>query len=546
MLHSATSSVGLQKCKLHHKNDLSTNLFNIVQFNVRSLLPKIEEVRNVFLNMYVHVICINETWLDSSVSDNEINIDGFTVFRKDRTRHGGGVAVFVRRELLPILKSDLDIPGLEAIWIEVNVKSEQFLICSLYRPPSACSGYFERIIDNIEHASIFCKNIIITGDLNINYNHDVGSNSCSVKLLENMFDLKQLIHSPTRLTPTSSTIIDHILTSIPEKHVSAGVVQFCFSDHYVVYTALSLTPPNAAHRYLTKRCFKKFIPYNFFTDISRSVVLNGSAYINDVETAWQNWKYEFVNICNKHAPMRKFRIKNKNNPWFNDHIQNMIYERNHYHNLAIKTNKSEHWMHYRSLRNKINETIKYSKKHYFRTFISLNNNNISGMWRALRHVLPAKKEQDSIPNELDCNKFNDYFATIGNNLTCNLDTNKPLPSINVPKPTHPFIFKDIDFHYIRSKIIDLPDKAYPDSVGIDNIMLKLAADVIAISLTNILNLSLQTSELPNEWKTARITPIYKKNGSKFECNNYRPISILPTIAQNFGISCEGTDSISFH
>ena len=173
MLHSATSSVGLQKCKLHHKNDLSTNLFNIVHFNVRSLLPKIEEVRNVFLNMYVHVICINETWLDSSVSDNEINIDGFTVFRKDRTRHGGGVAVFVRRKLLPILKSDLDIPGLEAIWIEVNVKSEQFLICSLYRPPSACSGYFERIIDNIEHASIFCKNIIITGDLNINYNHDV-------------------------------------------------------------------------------------------------------------------------------------------------------------------------------------------------------------------------------------------------------------------------------------------------------------------------------------------------------------------------------------
>ena len=153
------------------------------------------------------------------------------------------------------------------------------------------------------------------------------------------------------------------------------------------------------------------------------------------------------------------------------------------------------------------------------------------MWRALRHVLPAKKEQDSIPNELDCNKFNDYFATIGNNLTCNLDTNKPLPSINVPKPTHPFIFTDIDFHYIRSKIIDLPDKAYPDSVGIDNIMLKLAADVIAISLTNILNLSLQTSELPNEWKTARITPIYKKNGSKFECNNYRPISILPTIAK---------------
>ena len=46
------------------------------------------------------------------------------------------------------------------------------------------------------------------------------------------------------------------------------------------------------------------------------------------------------------------------------------------------------------------------------------------------------------------------------------------------------------------------------------------------------NTSLETSQFPDLWKNAPITPIFKE-GDKIERSNYRPISILPVIPRLF-------------
>ena len=51
-------------------------------------------------------------------------------------------------------------------------------------------------------------------------------------------------------------------------------------------------------------------------------------------------------------------------------------------------------------------------------------------------------------------------------------------------------------------------------------------------LTLIINQSLETGIFPDAFKTSKVTPIYK-NGEKTKLNNYRPISILPTISKVF-------------
>jgi hypothetical protein len=74
------------------------------------------------------------------------------------------------------------------------------------------------------------------------------------------------------------------------------------------------------------------------------------------------------------------------------------------------------------------------------------------------------------------------------------------------------------------------------STGLDKIpakILKLASDIIAPSLTFIFNLSLATEIYVDDWKRARVTPIYKYEDKK-KCENYRPISILPIIRKVFG------------
>ena len=64
-----------------------------------------------------------------------------------------------------------------------------------------------------------------------------------------------------------------------------------------------------------------------------------------------------------------------------------------------------------------------------------------------------------------------------------------------------------------------------------NYLLRLAAYLIAPCLTYIFNLSLNSGCVPDSWKSASITPIYKGKGDRSECGNYRPISIIPTVAK---------------
>ena len=67
--------------------------------------------------------------------------------------------------------------------------------------------------------------------------------------------------------------------------------------------------------------------------------------------------------------------------------------------------------------------------------------------------------------------------------------------------------------------------------GIPNKALKLAADEIAPVITFIFQQSLDESYLPEDWRRADITPIFKK-GSKAEPSNYLPVSLTTVLCKH--------------
>ena len=71
------------------------------------------------------------------------------------------------------------------------------------------------------------------------------------------------------------------------------------------------------------------------------------------------------------------------------------------------------------------------------------------------------------------------------------------------------------------------------SAGEDKIsgkFLRDAAEVISSPLTYIMNLSLKSATVPDDFKLARVLPIYKKGNRNYE-GNYRPVSILPVASK---------------
>ena len=71
------------------------------------------------------------------------------------------------------------------------------------------------------------------------------------------------------------------------------------------------------------------------------------------------------------------------------------------------------------------------------------------------------------------------------------------------------------------------------AAGMDNTsgrFLKDGADMLAIPVTQICNLSIKLLHFPNNCRLTKLKPLYKK-GSKTDSKNFRPISLLPIVSK---------------
>ena len=84
---------------------------------------------------------------------------------------------------------------------------------------------------------------------------------------------------------------------------------------------------------------------------------------------------------------------------------------------------------------------------------------------------------------------------------------------------------DISLAKVKEKLEGLKINKSPGPDGQHPRVLKEIADTIAYPLWYIFNLSLKTGKIPDAWKLATVSPIFKKKGSKMSPGNYRPVSL---------------------
>ena len=139
-----------------------------IHLNVRSLLPKISELRIIANKTSAAVIALTETWIDNSVTNSEISIDGYTVLRKDRNRHGGGVCLYIKNNIAFNQRDDLNKDNIETLFVDILLPRYKPIIVGVcYRPDPEDLGFLIQFDETVSKIRSDCE-IMILGDFNIN------------------------------------------------------------------------------------------------------------------------------------------------------------------------------------------------------------------------------------------------------------------------------------------------------------------------------------------------------------------------------------------
>ena len=129
--------------------------------------------------------------------------------------------------------------------------------------------------------------------------------------------------------------------------------------------------------------------------------------------------------------------------------------------------------------------------------------------------------------------FNSHFSSIEPKLASEINSNNSPSHLKyITRTDSRFELRETNY----SKVFSLLSKLRKSKAkGLDFIsarLLRESADLIAGSLCSIFNFSIKSGVFPQEWKCAKVIPLFKQ-GDHSDMNNHRPISIIPVVAKVF-------------
>ena len=165
------------------------------------------------------------------------------IFRKDRNKYGGGVAIYVTEDIKFKKRDDL-LTNIESISVELVIPYvKPIIVTSIYSPPDSPFGGFDDIKCLFSKIDKENREWVIAGDLNCDLLKPRDNDTVHIKIIYNIYNLKQIITEPTRTTSDTAILIDHIGTNKSEHILDHGVIPCGISDHDVIFAIRSMKVP---------------------------------------------------------------------------------------------------------------------------------------------------------------------------------------------------------------------------------------------------------------------------------------------------------------
>ena len=327
------------------------------------------------------ILCFSETHLDDTIDSNSLLIEGFdTPIRKDRTRNGGGVMIYLSSLLNYKRRPDLEKHRLETIWVEIKLKSQIILICCYYRSDFIVSQstFINELQPFIEQALDYTPNIILLGDINVDF---INLSNTQILDCPTLFNLTNVIQEPTRIFGNSSTLIDPIIVSDACQVLGSGTISVdnSVSDHKATFVSVKTETP------FNKPYFREVWNYNNanFEELNDKIRrYNWDHVINDtlsVDEACNNFTEAYINLYKACIPRKKVLIRPSDRPWFTSELRHNIHIRDRLRRKALKSNNVRDITRYKAQRNRVNNMKKYAKETYMNNYEDMILNE--KLWR---------------------------------------------------------------------------------------------------------------------------------------------------------------------
>ena len=256
-----------------------------------------------------------------------------------------------------------------------------------------------------------------------------------------------------------------------------GVVSCTLSDHCLVYAARKTVKTKSKVTFIEARSYRKFDQCTFANDLANedwSSILECASS----EEAWDLFYDLLLPICDKHAPVKKTRVTDKQPTWINKEYLDLRCACQNARSKTEKTGQLDDWAEAKRLRNRLNYLADRLKRQDMNNRISDSKDDPRGLWKNLKTLLPGKKqntissletESGTVTNDTEiANAINNFIATIGQKLASKFEgsENTTTSTFDVQSHDNPsFSFSNVTVSQVLKQLKKLDvNKA----TGLDN------------------------------------------------------------------------------
>lgn len=555
--HNLPSKVNFQYYNTHEfhvssdiQDSLNQHPLSIVHCNIRSLQANFDNLTNMLSDLQYpfKIIGLTETWINSSRDQIlNINLPGYEFIQQPTEQRAGGVGLFINSDLVYHTRDDLSStsPEQESLWVEIENYFCKNIVCGIiYRHPNSnLEGFLQNLYSQFEKIHLESKYCIIMGDFNINLlNYE--SHALTEDFLNtlNSYFFEPHIIQPTRITEHTATLIDNIFFNSLDHETISGNLLYDLTDHLPNFLIINKFINVKSKEKVFHRDFSKLNEESLLNDF-RSIDWNDTfSECNNINEIFDSFYTETMRIINHHVPMKQLsrkEVRFKLKPWLTPGLIRSIQTKNRLFRHYIRTRSENAHERFKMYRNKLSHLMKISKTKYYQEYFTFNQSNVKNTWKGIRELISLKPKASVPPSKIKkadgtvttnvkeiANEFNNFFANIGTKLATAIPSparsfSSYLPSL---QPNSFYLFPTTT-QEIECIILSFNTGKASGPYSIPTTLLKLLRSVISYPLEILFNFSFTTGTVPEQFKVARVIPVFKKGPQK-SLSNYRPISLL--------------------